>query len=397
MNESLESTRPRAPTPRPASEALRYIEDPRGLTYGGSVKLLHNGKEAFPAWLDAIEGAQQRISMEMYIFADDKIGRRFGEALARAAARGVTVRLLYDFIGCRDTSPRFWGDLRKSGVRTIVYHRYRFWRPRFWSLFRRNHRKTLVVDGKVAFTGGLNVADEWLPAEDGGGDWQDAAVEVRGPAVTDIETVFLDTWNRREKRQFRLDTRSLARAEPTGASAMAVIANRERRERFTIRRAALWAMRASRRRVYLANPYFVPDRGILRALKDAVARGVDVRVVVPFESDSRVLDHAARATFDYLVKHGVRVFQHPKVLHSKVLLVDDDFVSIGSYNLDHFSLAYNLELVVNALDAGLARAVVSMFEGDFAQARVVDLETLQNRGPLDRLLEFLAYALRKWL
>ncbi len=378
-------------------DLIRYVEDPRELVPGNAVRLLRNGAEAFPAWLAAIDRARGRVSLEMYIFRDDRIGDRFADALCRAARRGLTVRLLYDFIGCRHTSAEFFARLRRAGVRTIVYHAYRFWRPRFWALFRRNHRKTLVCDGEVAFTGGLNIADEWLAETEGGGGWHDAAVEVRGPAVALIEAAFLRTWNRRAKRTYRLDPAALPPPPPTGDAPLSVVSNTELLDRFAIRRAALHALRESRTRAYLANPYFVPDRGVLRALWSAARRGVDVRLLVPARSDSRVLDYAARATFSGLLRAGVRLFQHRAVVHTKALVVDDDFVSLGSYNLDHRSLAYNLELVVNALDHRTNTATARMLLVDMAGGEEIDATAFGKRSLVRRFLERLAYSLRVWL
>lgn len=378
-------------------ELVRYATEPRELIAGNAVQLLRNGVEAFPAWLAAIEAAKRRVSLEMYIFSDDNIGRKFAEALLRAAARGVEVRLLYDFVGCRDTPAEFFQRLRDGGVHTIPYHRYRFWRPRFWSLIRRNHRKTLVCDGEVAFTGGLNISDEWVSLADGGGDWRDAVIAVRGPAVAALEAVFLRTWNRRAKKRFRLEPATLPRPAVAGGTRLAVVSNSELRERFSIRRAALYAIRQSRSRVYLANPYFVPDRGILRAFCQAAGRGVDVRLLVPRRSDSRLLDIAARATFGPLLRSGARIWQSHSVVHTKVLAVDDVFVSIGSYNFDHRSLAYNLEVVVNVLDAAYNGDTVSMLEHDMMTCDELTLATFEERTPLARLLERLAYGLRQWL
>jgi cardiolipin synthase len=377
--------------------AIRYVEEPRTLVPGNSVRLLRNGEEAFPAWIAAVDAARVRVSMEMYIFNDDRIGQRVGDALARAARRGLEVRLLYDFVGCRSASPEFFKRLREAGVHTIAYHRYHFWRPRFWALFRRNHRKTLVCDGEVAFTGGINISDEWLPTAEGGGGWHDAAVELRGPAVAQIEAIFLATWNRRAKRRARLRPDRIARPAAAGDTPVVVVGNSELKERFAIRRAALHAIRESRERVYLANPYFVPDRGILRALRRAAERGVDVRVLVPAASDTRTLDYAARATFPGLLASGVRIFQHQAVVHTKALLVDRHFVSIGSYNLDHRSLAYNLELVVNTVDAAHAEAVAQMLAADMNTADEIHREAFSRRSALQRLLERLAYSLRHWL
>jgi cardiolipin synthase A/B len=376
---------------------LAYVEDLGDLASGNAVHLLRNGAEAFPVWLDAIDAACTRVSMEMYIFDDDRIGRRFADALCCAARRGVSVRLLYDFIGCRHDSPDFFADMRRAGVHTVTYHPYRVWRPRFWTLIRRNHRKTLVCDGKVAFVGGINVADAWLPASEGGGGWHDVAVEVRGPAVQVIEQAFLRTWNWRAKRRLRFKRSRLHRPAPAGDVAVAVIANGELVDRFSIRRAALHAIRASRERAYLVSPYFMPDVGFMNGLARAVARGVDVRVLVPVASDNLLADLASRASFARLLKAGIRLFQHNPVAHSKALVVDRDFVSIGSYNFDHRSLVYNLELVVNALDRECNQALASVLEEDMAAGTEIRWEDFRRRPLSRRILERLAYSLRHWL
>ncbi len=378
------------------AQALRYIEEPETLVCNNAVRLLCNGGEAFPTWLAAIDAACARISMEMYIFDDDRIGRRFAEALSRAARRGVEVRLLYDSVGCRHDAASFFENMRSAGVWAIPYHPYRLWRPRFWTLIRRNHRKTLVCDGQVAFAGGINVSDRWCPANEGGAGWHDAAVEVRGPAVATIEAVFLRTWNWRAKRRLRLKARHLVRSPPAGHVPLAVIANGEVVDRFSIRRAALHAIRASLGRVYLACPYFVPDPGFVRSLASAAKRGVDVRILVPKHSDTKIVDLASRATFSRLLPAGVRIFDHHPIVHAKALLVDEEFVSLGSYNFDHRSLVYNLELVVNALGREHNEKVAAMLEADMAAGREIVWETFRRRSLLARLLERLAYAFRHW-
>jgi cardiolipin synthase len=375
----------------------RYIEDAETLVAGNDVRLLRNGREAFPAWLAAIAAARARVSLEMYIFSDDAIGRRFATALLDAVKRGVAVRLLYDYVGCRETPSAFFDRLRAGGVHTIAYHRPRFGRRRFWKLWRRNHRKTLVCDGLVGFTGGLNISDEWLEAEAGGGGWHDAAVRLEGPVVAALEATFLATWNRRARKRARLAPEALAKPAAAGAAGVAVVINSELRDRFVIRRTGLHAAREGHTRIVLANPYFVPDRGILRALENGVARGLDVRLLVPRVSDSRVVDLAARAVFEPLLRAGVRIWRSPAFVHTKLLAVDDQFVSIGSYNLDHRSLAYNLELVVNIVDGPCNAAAVAMLEEDMAASTELTLAAFARRSWFVRLLERMAYAVRRWL
>jgi cardiolipin synthase len=286
--------------------------------------------------------------------------------------------------------------MRRAGAWAVPYHPYRVWRPHFWTLLRRNHRKTLVCDGAVAFAGGINISDRWTPAGDGGWGWHDAAVEVRGPAVHDIEAVFLRTWNWRAKRRMRLKVKRLQSAGAEGCTPLTVIANRELLDRFAIRRAALHAIGASQRRVYLVSPYFLPDPGFIRSLAAAVGREVDVRILVPKRSDSAAVDLASHATFSRLLQAGVRIFQHAPVVHTKALLVDEDFVSIGSYNFDHRSLVYNLEMVVNVLDPQLNGHVAEMLEDDMRNGQELDWTTFRRRSVLSRLLERIAYAFRHW-
>ena len=333
----------------------------------------------------------------MYIFNDDEIGKQFAKALCAAARRGVQVRVLYDAIGCRSASHRFFEEMRSAGVNVIAYHPTRFWRPRFWTLIRRNHRKTLTCDGRVAFTGGVNISREWLPKSDGGEGWKDASVKIEGPAVSAIEHIFLRTWNWRAKRRLRLRLHRRSTPQPAGAIPVAIIANREVIDRFAIRRAALHAIRASAACVYLASPYFLPDLSFLRSLANAAQRGVDVRILLPEASDARIVDLACRASLDRLLPHGVRIFLHSPMVHAKALLVDDAFVSLGSYNFDHRSLVYNLELVANVFDRDFNVQTKDMLLGLMASARELSWDSHRKRSVLSKLIERLAYSFRHWL
>ena len=375
----------------------RYVEDPRALVGGHAVKLLRSGAETFPAWLAAIDAAKTRISLEMYIFSDDQIGRQFAEALGRAARRGVEVRVLYDYVGCRSTPASFFAGMRAQGVHTIAYHKYRFWRPRFWALIRRNHRKTLVCDGRIGFTGGLNISDEWVSKAHGGGDWRDAVIQVEGPEVASLEATFLQLWNRRARKWARLDPAQLPRLPAAGDVELTVISNKEMRDRFTIRRAALQADARQRDADLPREPVFragsggaagAPERGPARGRRAAPAAAPERLAPARLGGPRRVRAAAGG---------GVRIWRSRSVVHTKVVAVDDVFVSIGSYNFDHRSLAYNLETVVNVLDGRYAGEVVAMVNADMAESEELTREAYARRPLFRRLLERLAYSFRKWL
>jgi cardiolipin synthase len=232
---------------------------------------------------------------------------------------------------------------------------------------------------------------------EGGGGWHDAAVRIEGPAVAAIEASFLELWNSRARKRARLAPEGLGKLAPAGDARLCVVTNRELRDRFAIRRAGLHAARDAGKRIILANPYFVPDRGILRALENAVARGLDVRLLVPRASDSRIMDLAARAVFERLLRAGVRIWHSPDFVHTKMMVLDEGFVSIGSYNLDQRSLVYNLEMVVNIIDDSCAREAATFLEEDMAASKELSLAAYSKRSLFVRILERLAYALRRWL
>jgi cardiolipin synthase len=360
---------------------------------GDEVCLLRDGVEAFPAMLDAIAAAENEVLLEIYWIAADRCGLRFLDALVAAARRGVRVRLVYDAVGSLEVSPAFFAPLEAAGGEVGSFHAIFPLRSAltFDVLERRDHRKLLVVDGWLAFTGGINLARQWLSVEDGGEGWRDDMIAVRGEAVHELRALFYDTWKRIGRTAPR-DVRPVGRRR---TRRVWVLASPYRKKR-ELRREYLRRIQFAKHRVDIANSYFVPDRSVRGALIHAAKRGVDVRVLVPEEGDVPIVQYAVEALFDTLLRSGIQVRAlKDRILHAKTALIDDDFVTIGSYNLDERSWRKNLELNLAVEDAAFARHVRSWFDHDFAGARKIDLESWRRRPLARRAAEWLSFGLRR--
>lgn len=360
---------------------------------GNALELLQNGAATFPAMLSAMRAATESINLAVYWFSDDAVGQRFADVLKERARDGIEVNLIYDGWGSFETPYEFFEDLEEAGVRVQEHHPILPWRPR-WSWFTRDHRKLLVVDGEVAFVGGINICDHEAPRTWGGSGWRDLHVRVAGPAVRDLQRGFLATWRRGGGR--RLDRKRYVKPVPAcGSSAVHVVGHFFVGRR-SIRRSLDRAIKAARRFIYIENAYFLPDDRLLRALRRAVRRGVDVRVVVPGDSDIKVVQWATEALYPKLHAMGVRVFEwRGSVLHSKAVCVDGVWSSIGSFNLDRMSAADNLELAVNALDETFGQALARLMEG--TQKGSTEITELPERNLAGRAVDHALLAAARWL
>jgi cardiolipin synthase A/B len=387
-----------------AQETPVPFQDPgEHFVAGNRVRLLRNGAAAFPEMLAAIAAAEQQVLLEMYWFDSDKIGRKFAAALAAAAERGVEVAIIFDAIGSVGANDAMFDELARAGAQVIEFNPIAPWKQRFRlsRLTRRDHRKILVVDGRAGFTGGINIADYWLPLDEGGGGWRDDMVRVDGPAVVSLRDCFMRTWSR--LRGGRLGLTGFAPLPvgaftPGGGQAVSVLGQHYFRTRHEISRAYLHYLRAATTRIFIANSYFVPDGRVLRALKRAARRGVDVRIIVAGQSDVDIVRHASRAVWGRLLRAGVRIFEWDEsVLHAKSAVVDGSWSTIGTFNFDYLSLRVNLEVNVSVLDARFASTLEASFRDDFARCREVSWADFRFRPLGQRLLEFIAYRLRKFL
>jgi cardiolipin synthase len=378
----------------------RYRRVSERFVQGNRVQLLNDGAEAFPAMLEAIVNARQQVLLEMYWFDSDRVGREFADALSRAAERGVEVAVLYDSLGSWEADPEMFTELQKAGVRVIEFNPIAPWRQRFKlaRLTRRNHRKMLVADGEVGFTGGINLCDHWLPPEEGGGGWRDEMVRVEGPAVSNMVDSFAVTWRREGGgRLLRVGGREHSKARE-GSQSVRVLFENHRAHRHQIVRAYLYNIYRAKKSIWIKNSYFIPEPSVVRALKRAAKRGVDVRVVLPAFSDVEIVRHAGRAVYKGMLRHGVRIFEwHRSVLHSKTAVIDGVWSTVGTFNLDYRSVRSNWEVNVAIRDEGFGAVMQSSFLNDLEQCQELDLHTFNFRPLSDRLLELILYAFRKLL
>lgn len=375
-----------------------YCVSPQAISPGNAVELLRDGAEAFSAMLDAISSARTFVSLETYIFQPDSIGTRFRDALVEAAKRDVEVRVIFDSVGAFETDELFWSPLHLAGGQTLEFHPVASWRPGWTArLNRRNHRKLLVVDGKVGFCGGINIHDEELPEDEGGAGWRDNHVTIRGPAVRDLHRLFLSTWAY-EKGPPVKGQHLLPYPDPADEVDVRVVATNALKQRRNIHRAYLHAIKRARQFIYLWNPYFVPSRSVRRALSNAANRGVDIRIIVPARGDIAAVQFASRHLYDPLMRSGLRIFEwREHVMHAKCGVIDRKWSTVGSFNLDHRSLIHNLELNAMIFGEAFGDQMVEMFEHDLEHCAEVDREAWKYRSLLDRALESFFYLFRYWL
>jgi cardiolipin synthase len=327
------------------------------------------GEATFDALLEAIAGARHHLHVEYYIFEPDRTGTRVRDALVAKAREGVRVRLLLDALGSGRLRRAFLAPLLEAGVELAWFHpaRWRWlWRPR---INLRNHRKVVVVDGRIGFTGGINVTDDENEAVNPRA-FHDLHLRLEGEIVRWLQLAFLEDWHYATGVALR-DEALWPPATPGRMVAQALPAGPDSPWE-PIHRVKVEAIHQANHRVWLVTPYFVPGEAARMALTSAALRGLDVRGVVPARSDSRVVSAAARSYFDELTAAGVRVFEYqPRMLHSKALLVDDDTCIIGSANFDHRSFRLNFELSVLLHDAGVAAGLEAEAKATLAHCREV--------------------------
>jgi cardiolipin synthase len=366
------------------------------MSEGNRVDILRNGVQIFPSMLAAIRGARRTINLEFYIYWDGEIGRTFAEALAERARAGVAVKVILDAVGSAGMSAQLIDFLRRNGIDMEWYHPLRWYT--LSRMNHRTHRKLLVVDGRVGFSGGVGIADVWQGDADSRDHWRDTVVRVEGPVVTQMQFAFMDNWIK-SRGELLTGLDYFPEVERAGPHVTQVLKSSPSEGSSTVKLLYIISIVSARKSIYIANAYFVPDRDTIRALEGAVRRGVDVRVIVPGEeTDVPIVRQASRLHYDTLLRRGIRIFEYqPTMMHAKTMVVDGLWTTVGSSNFDDRSFRLNDEVNVNVYDRETAALMETMFHEDLARSREVTLRKWFRRGIFDRVKERLAGVIKPQL
>jgi len=384
-------------------------------TRGNRVRLLTDGPAAFAEMFAALDRAHRYCLIQFYIVRNDDLGERLKTHLVDCVRRGVRVYFLYDEIGSYQLSRRYIEELRRAGVRIQPFSSTRGIQNRFQLNFR-NHRKALIVDGVEGFLGGLNVGDEYLGRNRRFGPWRDTHMHLVGPALTGLQVPFAEDWHWSTGEFLDLDWRACVETPippsrdaavagtgqesltvptpPVEDATVLVLPSGPADELSTASLLVQHAIHSASRRLWIASPYFVPDEGVQDALKLAVLRGVDVRILIPDRPDHMLVYLSAFAFVGNMLEAGVRIVRYlPGFLHQKVILIDDEVATIGTVNLDNRSFRLNFESTAIVASARFAEQVEQMLERDFRHSREMTLEEIRRMPLWLRLASRLAYLL----
>lgn len=380
------------------------------LVLGNKLTLLQNGPNTYRAMFTAIEGARDHINLETYIFDDDEAGQAFSDLLLQRQAAGVQVNIIYDSVGGLLNRPGFIKRLRDGGIHVLEFNPVN---PLAgdradWLLNNRDHRKLLVIDGRIAFTGGVNISDTYssapgqrtqkTPANDKPSvGWRDTHIRMEGPVVAEFQKLFLNTWAR-QKGEPLAERNYFPKLEARGDEIVRAIGSTPDDEHSLIYLTLLSAIAHAEREVDLTVAYFAPDPQLLDALTDAADRGVEVRLVLPANSDSWPNYHLGRSYYATLLKSGVKLHERRgPVMHAKTACIDGVWCTIGSTNLDWRSFLHNDEINAVIIGSEFAAQMKAMFAADLTQSEAISRERWRKRGVLNRLKEWAARLGAYWL
>jgi cardiolipin synthase len=381
--------------PVDSQEFLDTIAGSTGTPFseGNQVEILNNGDEFYPSMMAAIDGARQSITIEAYIYWAGSIGEEFAELLAAKARAGVPVKILLDAIGSATIGSTILEILESGGCHLAWYNKIHWYT--IGRLNHRTHRKSLIVDGRVGFTGGAGIADHWLGNAQDPAHWRDVQVRIEGEAVTSLQTGFSENWLQTTGELISGD-RYYPAVKPAGTLAVQTIMSSPEKGASSVRTMYYLSIVCARRSIYIANPYFVPDAVAVETLVEARKRGVDVRIMISSErNDNWLARHNSIALSGRLLEAGVEMLEYTRtMLHQKTMVVDGVWSTIGTTNFDNRSFAHNEETNVCVFDRDLAGWLEATFMDDVAGCSTMTLESWRRRGILSRLQEFVASLLR---
>ncbi len=388
--------------------ALEQAINDNPLVLGNKVTLLQDGPATYAAMFAAISGAQDHINMESYIFEDDAMGQAFAQELLKKQRQGVQVNLIYDGIGSINTPKLFFDDLAAAGVAVLEFNPVNPLESRggAWLINNRDHRKLLIVDGRTAFIGGINISSVYSsgsiirhapkPSE-GDGAWRDTDLQIDGPVVADFQKLFMQTWDKQHGKTLMPKNYTPVLAA-VGKDIVRAIGGTPDDPFSLVYLTLISAISNAEKQVFLTNAYFVPDPQLLQALIDAVARGVDVRLILPSYSDSSLVFYAGRAQYARLLAGGVHIYERQgALLHAKTAMIDGVWSTVGSSNLDWRSFMDNDEVNAVILGRDFAAQMTAMFALDQAASLPIDPKTWADRPLQFKLKEWLARLWERWL
>ncbi|WP_296531078.1 cardiolipin synthase [Rhodoferax sp.] len=380
--------------------ALEQAVNDSPLVLGNKVTLLQDGAQTYPAMFAAIRGARDHINMETYIIEDDEVGRQFSELLLAQQARGVQVNLLYDSVGALNTPKAFFDRLRQGGIEVLEFNPINPLTAKGpWRVNHRDHRKLLLVDGRIAFIGGLNISSVYgsgsilkrsRKAVASTGAWRDTDVQIEGPVVSEFQKLFLQTWEKQHGPA--LASKNYFPALTVQGQDIVRTIGSTPDDPFSLMYLTLMsAIGNAEKQVHLTHAYFVPDPQLRQALVAAAGRGVDVKLILPSYSDSGLVFHAGRAHYTELLEGGVNLYERVgALLHAKTAVIDGVWSTVGSSNLDWRSFLDNDEIDAVVLGQGFAQQMEAMFANDMQASRAIDLPGWQRRPLQFRLKEWMA-------
>jgi cardiolipin synthase len=370
------------------------------LILGNKVTLLQDGPATYAAMFAAIRRARDHINLESYIIEDDEVGRQFADLLLASQARGVQVNVIYDSVGGLNTPKTFFDRLTHAGINVLEFNPINPLKvKKVWLINNRDHRKLLIVDGKTAFIGGINISSVYgsgsalkRAAKPGATTlvWRDTQVQIDGPVVGELQQLFMQTWSKQHGQPLA-QRHYFPPLKAEGGDIVRAIGSTPDDPYSLIYLTLISAIGNAEKQVYLTNAYFVPDPQLLSALTDAAGRGVDVKLILPSQSDSALVFHAGRAHYARLLKGGVKLYERQDaLLHSKTAVIDGVWSTVGSTNLDWRSFLDNDEINVVILGRDFAQKMLAMFAADLEAAHAIDLQTWEQRPLHLRFKEWFA-------